>query len=288
MALAVVGCAPTEPKPPDPEGVVVLEVAAPSAAPSAPKPSATAAPVKPSDLDIESCIALVRSDPFPNGPTDPSGGDLYLAALAAEKRANMETARKLYFDLVQRFRTSSYTPLAYFAFGEMFRADAATDPSKIEFAKQSYEEALKYPPSGNPIFEIATLRRAELSAMAGDGTQVMSTLLKIGQGPLGRCAEPLGQTVASMLPPAYAAAGQPGKAAMFFSRFGSQEAPTLLTLRLARLYVTQQKKGEAIAALAGLPSTIVASASTCSELVALAQELGDAKLATDLGGRCRR
>jgi predicted negative regulator of RcsB-dependent stress response len=288
FAAMVAACSPVEPKRPDPEGIVVLELPSASVAVPAAKPTANVVAAKPEALDLESCIAKVRQDPFPGRPADPSSGELYQAGLGAERRGDTDRARKLYFEMIQGFRTSPYQPLGYFAFGELFRADAASDPSKIQFAVQSYDEAIKYPADQNPLWEVALFRKAELAAMTGDGTQVMATLLKMKQTRgTPRCVEGLAEAIRTMLPPAYASSGKPDKAATFFASFGVDELTATATARLARLYITQQKKSDALAALRSLANSKVPGvAALCGEALTAAQELGDPGLVRDLGAKC--
>ncbi len=286
--LLLAACSSGEPKLPTPEGIVVLEVPTASGTMLAAQPKPSAAVATPEPPDLESCIAKVRENPFPNAPASQAEGEIYLAALAAERRGDVSAARKLYFDMIQRFSTSPYLPLGYFAFGELFRAELGNDPTKIEFAVQSYDQTLKYPASQNPLWEVALLRKAELSAMKGDGPRVMAslhTMAKTSSSP--RCVEGLARAAEDMLPTAYAASSRPEKAASFFATFGIPELTERATTRLARLYISQQKNNDALAALRGLAnSNGPGGAALCGEAVAVAQDLGDRGLVRDLAAKC--
>lgn len=287
--LFVAACSTVEPKRPDPDGIVVLDVPSASAAVPTAQRTVGAVEGKPEPVDLESCIAKVRKDPFPVAPVDGRGAGQYQAGIAAEQRGDADVARKAYFDLVQSSDKSPFVPLAYFAFGELFRAELGSDPSKVQFAMQAYNETLKYPAPENPLWEVALVRKAELSAMSGDGELVMSSLhAMVRANSKPRCVEGLSRAVETMLPPAYAATGRPEKAAAFFATFGIDEVTARMTARLARLYITQQKKPDAVAALRGLANSKVPGAALCGEALAAAQELGDPGLVRDLGAKCNR
>jgi hypothetical protein len=286
FAVVLSSCAASEQPRPDPEGVIVLEVPSATAARPGSAPLAVVAAAE-RPLDLDGCILEARKAPPPSA-TDLGGSTLYDAGLAAEKRGDTTSARKGFFEMIQGFPTSSYRPLGYFAFGELFRAEAATDPSKIEFAMQSYAETLKFPPPGNPLYEIALFRSAELNAMKGEGAKVLDGLTKLAQSrPPNPCARELRARMEEMLVPAYAATGSPDKAAMFFSRLGTQEVAARLTARLARLYVSQQKGRDALIAIKSLTqSSLPPNAAMCGEALQVAQELGDVGVIRDLGAKC--
>lgn len=291
IGLVLGGWGASEQPAPDPEGIVVLELpSARTSTASTAKPAASVAGPGAAPQDIDACIAMSREDPFPGGPADPSGGQQYLSGLTAERRGDTQTARKLYLELIQTFPKSSYVPLAYFAFGELFRLEADTDPAKIAFAEQAYNETIKYPAPQNTFWEIAILRAAEVAAMSGDGMKVMSHLQKVAQaGSRPRCAEALGQAVRNMLPPAYADSGRPERAATFFGTFGNAELTATLTARLARLYITQKKNPDALATMRSLASSNVpGGAAMCSEALRVAQELGDPTVVADLAKKCSK
>jgi TolA-binding protein len=94
----------------------------------------------------------------------------YYLGLESELAGNVPRARVAYLDMLRRVPSSKLAPLAYFAFGEIFRDEAVTDPQKIDFAKQAYVEVLKYPAPNNPVFADAKRRLAEIKARL-DGAQ---------------------------------------------------------------------------------------------------------------------
>jgi tetratricopeptide (TPR) repeat protein len=74
---------------------------------------------------------------------------LYYRGLACERAGDLQEARRSYFELIQKAPTSSFVPLAYLAFGELFFAEATADPSKWDLADAAFSEVLKYPPPKN-------------------------------------------------------------------------------------------------------------------------------------------
>ncbi|MEA2747901.1 MAG: hypothetical protein QOI41_2044 [Myxococcales bacterium] len=95
----------------------------------------------------------------------------YYAGLEQEMLGNLRDARKSYYELIKSSPQSKLIPLAYFAFGEMFFAEAANDPSKDDLALQAYAEVLKYPPANNAVYADAKRRIAEVKVrkMGGAG-----------------------------------------------------------------------------------------------------------------------
>lgn len=81
---------------------------------------------------------------------------LYYLALSYEKGADYANARRCYYDVIKSYPQSKYIPYAYFAFGEIFRVESASDPSKFDLARQAYKEVMKYPQS--PIQPFAKKR----------------------------------------------------------------------------------------------------------------------------------
>jgi len=287
--LYVSACASEHRPVPDQDGLVVLELTSrPTAAPTAlPTPVTVAVDAGPADL--ESCVQKVRRDPFPAGAIDATG--MYLAGIAAEERNDTTGARKLFFDLIQAAPTSPFRPPSYFAFGELFRAEARADPSKLQFARQVYDEVIKYPPDVNPLFEIAMLRKAELAAMAGEAQDALSILLKLAQAKsFGPCSDAVGRTIEVAIVPIYAAVGDPGKATMFFKRLGNavgKDFGPVAALRLARLYTDRNQRKEAQQTLRGLASDGEnLSPGACADAIALASELGVSR-PKDFEWRCK-
>ena len=85
---------------------------------------------------------------------------LYYLAYEYEQAQDLENARKVYYELIQKAPQSKYIPNAYLAFGELFFNEAQGDPSKWELAAQAYQEVIKYPPPNNKVFGYAHYKLA--------------------------------------------------------------------------------------------------------------------------------
>ena len=75
---------------------------------------------------------------------------LYFGGLEDERQGRLDSARKRWFTLISLHPTHPLVPACYYAFGVLFRADAANDPSKLALAQQAFEAVVKYPDS--PLF----------------------------------------------------------------------------------------------------------------------------------------
>jgi TolA-binding protein len=87
----------------------------------------------------------------------------YYMALEHELEGDRPNARRAYYELIKEFPGSTTIPYAYFAFGEMFLAEAEGDPSKEQLAEQAFREVLKFPPLQNPLYTEAQSRLAEIA-----------------------------------------------------------------------------------------------------------------------------
>lgn len=98
-------------------------------------------------------------------PKDPQVDEAYYyAGLEHEMAGDLRGARSAYFNLIKNAPQSRLIPLAYFAFGEMFYAEAASDPSKDDLALHAYAEVLKYPSANNGVYAEAKRRIGEVKA----------------------------------------------------------------------------------------------------------------------------
>lgn len=68
----------------------------------------------------------------------------YRLALDAECRGDLASARKLAFEIVSHAPGSTWVPHAYLLFGELFFAEGAKDPSKLDLARLAYLEVAKH------------------------------------------------------------------------------------------------------------------------------------------------
>jgi TolA-binding protein len=110
---------------------------------------------------------------------------LYYAALEHEVTGNLREARRRYYELIKSSPQSKHIPGAYFAFGEMFFAEAEREPSKLPMAEQAYAEALKYPPPANAVYGLALVRAAEVAERTGNAQKAAQLRAKVDQLPPG-------------------------------------------------------------------------------------------------------
>lgn len=103
---------------------------------------------------------------------------LYYLAYEEELSGDLMSARKHYYELIQKYPQSKYLPNAYLAFGEMFYAEATGDPSKLDLAEASYKEVLKYPPPENTVYGYASYKLGQVSLAKGDGPKALSAFKK--------------------------------------------------------------------------------------------------------------
>ena len=89
---------------------------------------------------------------------------LYYMAIEHGFRSDLRQVRERMFELINEHPTSVHVPLAYFAFGELFRFEALTDRSKTQLALAAFKEVTRYPQSQNSAHCLSLERLARLSA----------------------------------------------------------------------------------------------------------------------------
>ncbi len=161
--------------------------------------------------------------PNANDPTKSQGcGDevLYYLAFEYEQGKDLDNARKVYFELVDNWKTSRYRPNAYLAFGELFFQEAQSDPSKWGFAQQSYEEVIKYPPPDNKLFGYALYKLGYVQWNQGEYEKAVDAFKKVIDYGVKFSNLPnstqLAQSARRDIIPVYALWGDPRKAYNFF------------------------------------------------------------------------
>lgn len=99
------------------------------------------------DAQVARALALSRYQDLENDhPTFAKMDEVfYFHALELEMAHDLMGARKTYYELIKRHPSSTYVGPAYFAFGEMFHAEADGDPSKRSLAVAAWQEAAKHP-----------------------------------------------------------------------------------------------------------------------------------------------
>lgn len=181
---------------------------------------------------------------------------LYFLGLEYQRLASPEKARKTYLTLIMRFPASPWIPSAYVAFGEFFFAEGNTDPSKLEYARQSYDKAVQFPPPQNEVLGFAHYRLAQVHKQKQDHPAAMSHLMKAidfaVNNPHLRSSPALAQAARREIVPVYAAAGAPTKAEPFFKRFlDDPSTPGIngqlvdMLDALVQTYVRENKRAEA-------------------------------------------
>ncbi|HEX7601554.1 MAG TPA: hypothetical protein VF316_08115, partial [Polyangiaceae bacterium] len=145
---------------------------------------------------------------------------LYYLAYEYEQALQLDKARKVYFELIQNWAQSKFIPNAYLAFGELFFNEAQGDPSKWQFAEQSYKEVIKYPPPENKVWGYAHYKLGYVSWNKGDFPTAMSEFKKTieygNQYSQLPNASQLAISARRDIIPVYALAGDPNKSYDFF------------------------------------------------------------------------
>jgi len=101
-------------------------------------------------------------------PNDPNLDEvLYYLALAFERHGDANNARRTYFELIQKVPKSTFIPLAYLGFAEMFFMESTGDPTKWPLAEQAYREVVKYPAPQNQAECYARLQLGHALQRAG-------------------------------------------------------------------------------------------------------------------------
>ncbi|MBL9024193.1 MAG: tetratricopeptide repeat protein [Myxococcales bacterium] len=161
--------------------------------------------------------------PNTQDPTKSQGcGDevLYYLAYEYEQAKDLDNARKVYFELVDNWKTSKYRPNAYLAFGELFFQEAQSDPSKWGFAQQSYEEVTKYPPPDNKLYGYALYKLGYVHWNQGDYEKAVDSFKKVIDYGVKFSNLPNSTQLATSarrdIIPVYALWGDPKKAYNFF------------------------------------------------------------------------
>lgn len=89
---------------------------------------------------------------------------LYYLAIEHGFRSDLRQVREKMFELIKDHPISTHVPLAYFAFGELFRFEALTERSKTQLALAAFKEVARYPQQQNRAYCLSLERMAWLSA----------------------------------------------------------------------------------------------------------------------------
>lgn len=170
-------------------------------------------------------------------PTHKRGdGVLHHLALELERLGDRAGARKAYFQLIRSYGKSKYNPHGYFAFAEMFFAEALGDPAKWAIAEQSYKQVLQFPPPTNPLHGVASYRMGQIYAHQQQPTKALESFVKAlqhaGRFPQASETKVLRAAALDGAAAAYAEVGRPDRACPFFHRIAGTPPAPAATLRV--------------------------------------------------------
>jgi predicted negative regulator of RcsB-dependent stress response len=162
VAFCAFGCATEKP------------AAAPSADadPTAARDAELTAGLPSNREDVEACRDRILNEGLPStGGAAVEGADLAQVAEQARKNKDGKAERAAYFDLLSKSPGSPYVPFAYFEFAELFKAEAATDATKLPLAEDALNEVLKHPAPKNRLYLVASYRLAQTYAVQKKDSQ---------------------------------------------------------------------------------------------------------------------
>jgi TolA-binding protein len=164
---------------------------------------------------------------------------LYYLAYEYEQNKDLDHARAVYLELIEKSPNSPYIPNAYLAFGELFFVEAMGDPSKWELAAQAYKEVTKFKPPQNKVYGYAQYKLGYVYWNSGDYAQAIQqfkNVIEYGDKFADLPSAKLIQKSARRdILPVYAVAGKPSKAYNFFRPLsGDSGASQELTLQMLR------------------------------------------------------
>ncbi len=152
---------------------------------------------------------------------------LYYLAYEYEQNRDLDRAREVYLELIERAPDSQYIPNAYLAFGELFFVEAMADPSKWALAEQAYRQVVKYPPPRNKVYGYALYKLGYVAWNSGEYAQAIQAFKdvieyanKFEEMP---SAKLIRKSARRDLIPVYAVAGKPSRAYKFFRPLSGDE-----------------------------------------------------------------
>lgn len=145
---------------------------------------------------------------------------LYYLAYEYEQAKDLNNARKVYFELIEKAPQSPYIPNAYLAFGELYFQEAQGDPSKFDLAAAAYKEVIKYPPPKNKVYGYARYKLGYVHWNKGEYAETLNefkAVIEYGDkfSDLPN-AKQLAKSARRDLIPVYAISGNPTRAYAFF------------------------------------------------------------------------
>jgi hypothetical protein len=149
-------------------------------------PSATQTPASsaecnaPNPSDLDACVLYLRSCLDAPVPLNDEGRELCATAARFERSGDARSARRTYFTLIAQRPRSGYVPSAYLAFGELFFAEARTQPANEQpcpergpasisaLAVESYRAALNGPVGPAAVPLVVHYRLGQVYALGED------------------------------------------------------------------------------------------------------------------------
>jgi len=221
VATLLVACAGAPPAQGDSGSSVtapVIEVA--SASPADPREVPTAPqPLSAAKERGDDCIADLLAGHQLRTPAGQPDQQLYVEGHDAMLAGDTPTARKKLLELTERHKRSSFVPLAYLLFGEMFADEAQSDPSKAPIAANFYREVVKFPPADNPGNHYAHLRLGDTYVLMSEHAKALMAYRQAldarAKRPQAACMQTVADSATKGLIAAYAEVGDPRKAHAF-------------------------------------------------------------------------
>ncbi len=145
---------------------------------------------------------------------------LYYLAYEYEQARDLQNARKVYYELIEKAPKSPYVPNAYLAFGELFFIEAQGDPNKWDLAAAAYSEVTKYPPPDNKVYGYARYKLGYVYWNQNNYVQALNEFKHVieygNKYPELPNATQLAKSARRDLIPVYAVKGDPKRAYGFF------------------------------------------------------------------------
>jgi tetratricopeptide (TPR) repeat protein len=119
-------------------------------------------------------LAEYSGQPSPTFPSSPPPAyaqldeAAYYLAYEHEQAGDLPNARRAYYELITRSPGSRLVPRAYLAFGELFAAEAASDPTKWQLAQAAFTKVVATPPPANDVYGYAWYRLGHVFVSEGD------------------------------------------------------------------------------------------------------------------------
>jgi tetratricopeptide (TPR) repeat protein len=183
---------------------------------------ADAAPPTREISNLDECAEQIRDG---RGlPASGAGRELYERALSEQRAGNLAAARRSYFELIEQNPASPFIPLAYLAFGDLFREQAKKEPSHASLAISAYRKVTTFPPSDNTAYAYALLRIADMDQKRNANQALAGYARTLAAAADSPCPDALGQAARDGLTATYVGVGRPDRAWAFFRHAAPDDA----------------------------------------------------------------